>query len=489
MKYADLESALEPRISLSTRRIIMARRYEWRVTEIKAMGKDTRTKLIAVGAEALADALLQLASTSDRAAAEVDRLLMSPEEATGGFRDRLEEIVQYVNREGFISWRPSGNFADDIFELLLSLETANPDPRTGVELVAAFFAAFESVIEACDDSSGHVSSLFRFEGTDRFVGFAKRCDDCEFVEETVLRLCSNDGYGVTEYLVQRAPEYLPEESLLRLIDRFKKAAEAESGKEERSLLLTPLEMLARRLGDPDLFVWCRRLGSTRLSPKDRIEIAEVYLDAGKAKQALEWLPEEDKVRFFDLPKREHLLMTALEQVGDVAGATEVAWTSFRRSRNDYALEKLVGFVGEDDRDRAVDEGWRAIRMASGLLISDLDFLIANGRAGNAADHLIERIAHLDTSPTHHLVPLAEGFAESGQPLAATLVYRGLLDILLEKGQPRSYKRGARHIESLRRLAAAINDWRGFPAHEEYVAVVREKHGRKWSFWKLVDEGG
>ena len=43
------------------------------------------------------------------------------------------------------------------------------------------------------------------------------------------------------------------------------------------------------------------------------------------------------------------------------------------------------------------------------------------------------------------------------------------------------------IESLRRLSATIPDWRGFPNHEDYVSGVREKHGRKWSFWKRVDD--
>ena len=84
------------------------------------------------------------------------------------------------------------------------------------------------------------------------------------------------------------------------------------------------------------------------------------------------------------------------------------------------------------------------------------------------------------------MPPAEAFTESGQPLAATLIYRGLLDILLAKGQPKSYDRGARHTGSLKRLSASITDWQNFPTHEEYVAGIREAHGRKWSFWERVD---
>jgi len=450
------------------------------------MIRNRRSNLIAVGAEALADALLELASRNDGAAYAVERLLTPPREAIGSFRSRLESVASLSERGGFIDWRHSGEYADDLFDLLSDLRAADPDPRTGVESVAVFFAAFEHIIEACDDSSGHVSSVFRFEATDHFVEYAKCVADNEFVLDTILDLCKQDDYGITGNLVSRTPEYLPEDFLSRVIGRFKEAAKAEGRREDRWSLLEPLEGLARRLDDADLFAWCRRLGSTRLSAKDQIEIAEVYLEAGDAEQALEWLPEDDQVSSFELSRRQHLLMTALEQVGDVAGATEVAWAAFRRSRNDFTLETLVGFVGEDQRDQVVEEGWRLIQKVPGLLISDIGFLIATGRGDDAAEHLIERIALLDTSPTHHLVPVAEGFTESGQPMAATLVYRGLLDILLEKGQPRSYKRGARHIESLRRLSATITDWRGFPNHEDYVSGVREKHGRKWSFWKRVD---
>lgn len=453
------------------------------------MGKGRRAKLIAVGAEALADALLELASRHDDADDMLRRLLASPQEATKFFNDRLESVASLSRRGHFVDWRHAKEYAYDLYDLLLDLEAANPDPRTGVEDVAAFIAAFESIIEACDDSSGHVSSVFRFEATDHFVAYAKRCEDHEFLEKTVLLLCRNDQYGVTEDLVRRAPEYLPQRNLARLIDQFKEAATSEREIEDRWSVLKPLERLARRLEDPGLFLWCRRSGSTRLNAIDKIEIAEVYLDAGDAEKAVTWSRESEPHHPFDVSRRDSLLMTALERAGDVAGATEIAWDLFRRSRNEHTLETLVGFVGENERDRIVEEGWRLIQSAPGIKASDIDFLTATGRTNDAAEFLIGRIDQLDASPTQHLTPLAEAFTELGHPLAATLMYRALLDILLAKGQPKSYPRGARHLGSLKRLSAAITDWRGFPTHDEYVAGIRETHGRKWSFWKRVEEGG
>jgi len=452
------------------------------------MGDDTRSKLIAVGAEKLADALLELATRSERAADSVQRLLASPEEAIGIYRDRLESAVSLSKRGGFVSWQHSEEYAEDLFDLLLDLEAADPDPRTGVKSIASFFAAFEPIIQACDDSSGHVSNVFKFDGTDRFVGYAEQCEDHEFLEETVLRLCKNDRYGVTENLVRRAPEYLPRANLPRLIDRFKEAAGAERRREDRRPLLMPLQRLACDLGDPDLFAWCRRSGTASLEARDQIDIAEVYLDVGDHDHALEWLQKSDPRDPVDVSIRDNLLMRTLERTGDVAGATEIAWRFFRQSRSQNTLESLVRYLGEGERERVVEEGWQLIRQTSGIEISDIEFLIATGRTDEAAEHLIGRIDDLDTSETQLLVPVAEALTESGRPLAATLVYRGLLDILLEKVQPGSYERGARHLGSLTRLSGSITDWRGFPTHEEYEAGVREKHGDNRSFWRRVDEG-
>ena len=33
---------------------------------------------------------------------------------------------------------------------------------------------------------------------------------------------------------------------------------------------------------------------------------------------------------------------------------------------------------------------------------------------------------------------------------------------------------------------AIDDYGGFPAHAQFVEALKQKHGRKYGFWQLVD---
>lgn len=453
------------------------------------MGDDTRARLIAVGVEALADALMDLASRHDDAADMLQRLLASPKENLAGFRSGLEDLASQARRGRFVEWRQVSEYAMEVADVLLDLEAAEPDPSTGIECVADFFEAFEPIIEACDDSSGQVSDVFRGDAADHFVGYAKRCEDNELVEETVFRLCKEDGYGLTDELVRRAPEYLPKEGLLRLTDRFKEAAQAEPEEGKRWPFLYPLETLAGHLGEPDLVVWCKQMRSNRLTEADYIDIGEAYLKAGNAEQALEWLRKTSPRNSFEEMRHESLMMAALEQTGDLAGATEIAWRCFRQHRSGEELATLLTYIGEGERERAIDEAWKLIQDSPTLRISDLEFLVEHGRLPGAASQLVVRSGELDGSYYMSLTPLAEAFEAAAQPLAASLVYRALLDSILARGYTKAYRYGARYFAALGRLAESVDNWQGKAAHDKYVAGIREKHGRKWSFWKRVEEGG
>lgn len=452
------------------------------------MDDDTRTRLIAVGAEALADTLLELASRNDRAAGKVQRLLASPEDNLAIFRHGLEDLAALAGRGRFVEWRQVSQYAMEVADVLLDLESAEPDPSTGVGCVADFFETFEPIIEACDDSSGQVSDVFRYDAADHFVGYARRCEDSELVEETVFRLCREDGYGLTDELVGRAPEYLQQKSLVRLADRFKEAARAEPEERERWPFLYPLETLAGHLGEPELVVWCKQMRTNRLTEADYLDIGEAHLKAGNIEEALEWLRKTSPRNPFEEMRHESLMMAALEQAGDIAGATELAWRSFRQHRSGEGLATLLKFIGEGERERAIDKAWEFIQVSQALRISDLEFLVENGRLPDAASQVVARSGELDGSCYVSLTPLARAFEAAAQPLAASLIYRALLDSILARGNTKAYGHGARHLATLEKSVASVSDWQGKAIHEEYVAGVRDKHGRKWSFWKRVDEG-
>ena len=150
------------------------------------------------------------------------------------------------------------------------------------------------------------------------------------------------------------------------------------------------------------------------------------------------------------------------------------------------MADLLALIGEGEHERVVEEGWELIRAEPDLSLSDIVFLVEHDRLDDAASYVTTRADQLDGSGWVTLSPMADAFNAAGHALAASLVYRALLDSILARGFTKAYDYGASYLATLERLAGSVADWQGSPTHEEYVAGVREMHGRKWSFWQRVD---
>ena len=80
------------------------------------MKDNTRKKLIDRGAEALADALISLASQDKLAADVVERLSSDQPELIKKVKRKISGLKR---RKAFIHWRESGKFADHIDAILV----------------------------------------------------------------------------------------------------------------------------------------------------------------------------------------------------------------------------------------------------------------------------------------------------------------------------------------------------------------------------------
>jgi hypothetical protein len=83
------------------------------------------------------------------------------------------------------------------------------------------------------------------------------------------------------------------------------------------------------------------------------------------------------------------------------------------------------------------------------------------------------------------VPAAEAL-EHDYPVAATVLYRSLLDDILARGRSPAYGHGARYLAKLDELETKGLAEAGVSDHETYRAALRRAHGRKAGFWSIVD---
>ena len=138
------------------------------------MSDSRKQKLIDLGAETLAQALLDIAVSSDAADDLIERLIATPDENVQRFKKKLAGLKR---SRRFIDWRSSSGFARDLEMLLQDVKAGVTDPLTGVKLVAAFYETDESVFDRCDDSSGRVGDVFRFDAKELFMEYASCCPD------------------------------------------------------------------------------------------------------------------------------------------------------------------------------------------------------------------------------------------------------------------------------------------------------------------------
>ena len=99
--------------------------------------------------------------------------------------------------------------------------------------------------------------------------------------------------------------------------------------------------------------------------------------------------------------------------------------------------------------------------------------------------MVTRTAELDGDLYEFLVPAAEAL-EAKHPLAATLIRRALIDFTLRAARSSRYRHAARHLLECQGLAGQIEDFGTFETHETYRARLKAEHGRKASFWSLLD---
>jgi len=417
----------------------------------------------------------------------------SPHPAGSGRTDPVHafkaRVAGHRRRRAFI---PAGNakeLADDLLDILDLLDD-NLDPRTGVELMAAFYRAQTAIFNACDDSYGWVGAVFRDDAREKFIAYASRCADKTWLVNLVFKLTEEPNDSIRDAVLQGAARYLPAPDLRALAEREWNAASVipiagfhEKWGRQHHLIL--IETIATELNDPVLYERACRALDVRLGTASCIHIAQAWLRAGDAATALQWIKRIEPGDHFMEDERERVLCAVYEQLGHRDELVALVWRRFRKSKSIHTLDALLGVIGEEGRAGAVKEALADIQRDTRFNVGDVLFLAQAGRIRDAAEVVIQRRAHVDGHDYSNLLPRAKEFESAGEPLAATVIYRALIDSILARSISKLYPYSVRYLKRLDGLAPQVADWRGVATHEEYWRELRERHRLKSSLWKLI----
>ena len=447
------------------------------------MENNRKQKLIEMGPAALADALLNLAVHSDEADDLIEQLIATPKENVQRFKKKLSGLK---HSRRFVDWRGASSFSRELEMLLQNLKSGVDDPLTGVELVAAFYEADNTIFEMCDDSSGNIGEVFRYDAKELFVDYAKRCNDKEKIADIILKVNQKDNYGIRDTLIDCAGECLPEDVIRTMIATLQKWADKEKDEYGKRHHLMLIESLARQIKDAKLFEKTRIASWGKLSTAALIDIARVYLESGNVETAHSWLKKIPDDETFQAYERDKLLEEIYQKQGDSEKLTELLFQKFRFYHSMDTLQALLDVIGHDKRDDVIGDETRQILKTSRLRESHAEFFISIGKIDEAEEYLLGRAEQLNGNHYGSLLSLAEAMEAEDRHLVTSLMYRSLLISILERGYTKAYPHGIRYLKKLDKLAASVVDWKEFNHHAAFKAQIIQAHGRKRSFWSKYE---
>ena len=448
--------------------------------------------LVALGAEKLAQLVLDETRANAPFRKKVNAALAGAKgaEAVAALIDR--RLAALEKARSMVAWEKKKEFAADLAATVETIvkELAAADAALAIERLLRFIDTHATVFERIDDSGSRIQDVY-WRAAQSAPELAAQLPEEQRagLVKPLTKSLDVDTHGLGANVAITIAALLPKPALAAFDQSLKTA-----GNDDRYIAVR--QAIAEARGDLDQFLVLEAQRSEwRQNP---LRAAEKLLAAGRLDEALSWARREHRGGFAyasatDVAdgriKRPHDLQRVdleariLEAQGDREAAQTLRWQAFETTLDPGVLRAFVKKLGDFEDDDAIDRAF-AHAEASGQIHTALAFFIAWPRLDGAAKLVLAKAGQWDG---RHYGPLSDAAAvlEEKFPLAASVLYRALLDDILTRGKSQAYGHGARYLAKLDSLAAEIPAWGGIDNHVAYTLGLQKGHGRKYGFWSLT----
>lgn len=461
-------------------------------------------KLKGLGADKLAQLVLEEAERNAGFRRQVKAALAgkSGPEAIAKLIDR--RLSGLARAKSFIEWDKARAFADDLRSLTdtITSELGPAAPALAIDRLLRFIATHEQVFERVDDSSGRVQDVY-YQAIHATGDLATSLPvpEADALPEKIMAALGESSHGYLADVTEAVAPHLPQDSLTRWDGDLKEAiAERQTEEAARksddwfysmtSQWAGMRQILASARGDLDLLIALELKKKPHM--QDTLGIATQLLEAGRNAEALEWVRKPGRRTFGEAddglsPERVSLEARILDATGEGSAGQALRWRCFETRLSagilrEY-LKQLPDFEDIEAEDRA-----HAFALEKSEPEAALQFFLDWPRLDLAAK-LIETHPHRWDGGDWHVLPKIAGLLEHDHSLAATILYRALLDSILDRARSKAYGHGAKYLGKLALLAQEADAMRPdtMTDHPTYLAKLKKTHPRKSGFWARVGD--
>lgn len=439
------------------------------------MPESIKERLLRVEPQKLVDLIFDLASDNDVSWSKIERLISKPTDNSKRFLRRLNEIK---NRDGFVPWKNSSQFSDELSDLLADLDSGVSSPEEGFQLICEFYHADEQIFNYADDSSGHIGGVFRDTATDLFIKFASLISDKTLVVKTVLELIKDDGYGVREEIITHANKFLSLSDLQNLLDLLFEGHGDKNGQ----VSSWQLESIAKQLGDAPLYENLVRKYHHKITARDLSKIAEVYFETGNISKAQEILDSVDQNDVLGKTECEDIQKRIYSKLGKKDELFKISYRAFQNYTSEYTLNDLISIAGEHRREDFIQEAVSKILSKTKWDYNSAEFLAKTDQLDSLEVFVKKHRQQIEEGVLYSALEIAEYLVNKNSRIAASIIYRGLITETLKKSISKYYHHAVNYLEVLDKITPKINDWNGVEDHSTYLQNLKKKHALKKSLW-------
>lgn len=429
----------------------------------------------------LAEILAEAAATDESLAERLRIELMGDD--TKAIVSELRTRIRSATRPcEFVDYRKAAGFSKRLYSIVSDIENRvlPLSPDRAIELCDCFLESDERVFNHIDDSSGHVGDVYRY-ASDVFVEAAYPAKDRKRLIASTLNRIRNNGYGASDPIHSNCGRFLHPDEFAEILEAvqedFQKAPQDDSYSSERFIY----EHAAESTGDPDLLQRVMlEIYQGTLPEYARLRIARLLSDKNRHEDAVELIDSlSEKAGWKE--DIEAIRLAALEAAGKQDEIIAILRTNFESSPSPETYETWLDCLPEENQAEAREA---AIHLATELLDrpeTGIRLLVHLNEIDLAADLAISASKYLNGGSWYSLPDYAQMFEQSNRVDAAILIYRTLMEDILDSARYKAYGHAARYWDKLDRLATEVEPPAPHEPNGEYKARLAETHKRKSSF--------